>query len=276
MSNAAEDSDNPSMAVSPPLKWAGGKRWLIPVVAKYYRNFSAYRLVEPFVGGMAVTLGLQPKRALLNDSNKYLINFYSLLKTGLQVNLEMKNDSELYYQHRERFNQLIQENNTSGQELAELFYFLNRTCFNGLCRFNNKGGFNVPFGKYSKINYTRDFSHFRPVFQEWQFSSGDFANLEIAKDDFLYVDPPYDVEFTKYAKDDFTWNDQIRLVEWLVKFDNPMLVSNQSTERILKLYESAGFEVEELPAPRRIACTGDRTPAMEMLAYRNVIGGFNN
>ena len=98
----------------------------------------------------------------------------------------------------------------------------------------------------------------------------DFEALKIGPEDFLYIDPPYDVEFTKYAKEDFKWEDQVRLVEWLKDFGGPVVASNQATERIIKLYQEAGFKVELISAPRRISCTGNRSPAMEILALKNL------
>src|SRR5690606_35235330 len=94
------------------------------------------RLVEPFCGGLAVSLGLRPQRALLNDINPHLINFYRWLQNGLVVELPMANDRDMYYRYRARFNELIQSGNHASKEAAELFYYLNRTGFNGLCRFN--------------------------------------------------------------------------------------------------------------------------------------------
>ncbi|HJU09522.1 MAG TPA: DNA adenine methylase, partial [Candidatus Binataceae bacterium] len=72
--------------VRPPLKWAGGKRWLVPDLAKLWNGHESRRLVEPFCGGLAVALSLRPKRALLNDINPHAVNFYSWLKRGLRVN----------------------------------------------------------------------------------------------------------------------------------------------------------------------------------------------
>src|SRR5215467_12216701 len=91
----------------PPLKWAGGKRWLVPELLPYWREHSSRRMVEPFCGGLAVTLGLLPKRALLNDINPHLIHFYDSLKRGLEADIEMKNEEKLFYEHRERFNSLL-------------------------------------------------------------------------------------------------------------------------------------------------------------------------
>jgi DNA adenine methylase len=254
----------------PPLKWAGGKRWLLPHLIPIYDQYRKNRLVEPFIGGMAVALGLNPIQALLNDANPHVINFYNHLKNGLITTVAMKHEREYFFSQRDRFNQLVREGLHNSKEAAEIFYYMNRTAFNGLCRFNSKGEYNVPFGKYAKINYTKDFIHYKPVLKEWTFSCGDFEKLKIKKDDFIYVDPPYDVEFTKYSKDDFTWDDQERLVEWLNKYKNPMIASNQATDRIIRLYKKAGFKIQKLSAPRMISCTGNRDRAWEMLATKNI------
>ncbi|HKB08199.1 MAG TPA: DNA adenine methylase, partial [Candidatus Polarisedimenticolia bacterium] len=139
-----------------------------------------------------------------------------------------------------------------------------------LCRFNRRGRFNVPFGRYRRISYRRDFSVYRRLFADWQFASTDFEKVSLHKGDFVYADPPYDVEFTHYAKEGFTWDDQVRLVDWLATHKGPVVLSNQATERIVRLYEAAGYRLLRLRAPRRISCTGDRTPAREVLALRNV------
>ena len=90
----------------------------------------------------------------------------------------------------------------------------------------------------------------------------------MAPDDFVYADPPYDVEFTSYAKEGFTWDDQVRLAEWLAKHPGPVVLSNQATERVVRLYTELGFTLRFLDAPRRISCNGDRAPAREVLATR--------
>lgn len=252
-----------------PLKWAGGKRWLIPHLSELYKPHSQQKLIEPFCGGLAVALGLQPREALLNDANPHLINFYRHLQAGFQVTLEMENDSELFYQHRERFNELIAAQEETSAEAAQIFYYLNRTCFNGLCRFNKSGFFNVPFGRYAKINYQRDFDHYRKPFANWTFQLGDFESLSLQEHDFIYADPPYDVEFTQYSSGGFSWDDQVRLIQWLARHPGPVALSNQLTPRIEELYRQSGFTLTPLDAPRRISCTGDREPAREVLATRN-------
>jgi len=254
----------------PPLKWAGGKRWQVPYLRPLSASHAGRRLVEPFCGGLAVTLALAPSRALVNDANPHLINFYRWLQKGLRVDLQMENDETLFYRHRERFNSLLVSGEAEGREAAALFYYLNRTGFNGLCRFNRTGEFNVPFGRYVRIGYTKDLTRYRDVFAGWTITNVDIEAVPLAPRDFVYADPPYDVEFTQYAKDGFSWADQERTAVWLAKHRGPVVLVNQATPRIETLYRTLGFAVQFLDAPRRISCTGDRTPAREIMATRNV------
>jgi len=254
--------------LTPPLKWAGGKRWLVPYLQKTWQNYSSYRLVEPFCGGLAIALGLQPNQALLNDINPHVVNFYKCLQHGLKLDIEVQNDREFYYTQRVEFNRLIHSGRANTPQAAQIFYYLNRTGYNGLCRFNRNGGFNVPFGRHRTINYTRDFSAYKLVFAEWNFINVDFAKISVESGDFIYADPPYDVDFRQYTKNGFEWTEQERLARWLAQHNCPMIASNQATPRILELYQDSGFKIHILNAPRRISCNGDRIPAKEMLAYK--------
>src|SRR5438034_933974 len=98
---------SPDKPLGPPLKWAGGKRWQVPYLRRLWTAHAHRRLVEPFCGGIAVTLGLSPGRALLNDANPHLVNFFRWVQRGLQIDVEMENDKRLYYRHRSRFNALL-------------------------------------------------------------------------------------------------------------------------------------------------------------------------
>jgi len=256
--------------LSPPLKWAGGKRWLVSYLEKMYWLHCHRRLVEPFAGGLAVALGMMPERALLNDVNPHLINFYLWLKRGLRPKLEMRYDRELYYAYRDRFNRLIAEGKSGTQEAAELFYYLNRTGYNGLCRFNRKGEFNVPFGKRKTVVYAQDFSAYAAALRNWEFTCLDFRRVEILPGDFVYADPPYDVEFTEYSPGGFSWDDQVALAETLAKHAGPVVLSNQATPRIVDLYSRLGYELRFLLAPRQISCDGNRDKALEVVATKNV------
>lgn len=257
-------------SLNPPLKWAGGKRWQLPYLEKYWQPENHRRLVEPFCGGLAVALGLMPERALLNDVNPHVVNFYNWLKRGLSIEITMRYDQVLFYRHRRRFNRLLQSGNADTQEAASLFYYLNRTGYNGLCRFNRDGEFNVPFGKYAKVNYRRNFAEYKPALKNWKFTNSRFDRLKLEPDDFVYADPPYDVEFTQYSKEGFHWDDQVRTAEWLARHPGPVILANQATRRIMKLYRDLGYGLVKLNAPRRISCTGDRSVAKEVLGLRNL------
>lgn len=256
--------------VRPPLKWAGGKRWQVPVLEPLWEKHRNTRLVEPFCGGLAVATGLVPGRALLNDVNPHVINLYHWLKEGFTIDFEMANNEANYYKARTRFNELLSTGHGNTAEAAGLFYYLNRSGYNGLCRFNSKGGFNVPFGTYKTINYRKEFPEYKDAFKGWMFTCMDFEALELESNDFVYADPPYDVEFTQYSKGGFGWNEQERAAEWLSKHKGPVVLSNQATPRIVKLYRALKFSLKFLEAPRRISCNGDRTPAAEVLAFRNL------
>ena len=265
-----ETEATPAHSVRPPLKWAGGKRWQLEHLQPYWDKHNNRRLVEPFCGGLAVTTGLMPQRALLNDINPHVINFYDWLKRGLRVSFKMENEAAAYYRSRDRFNELLESGQMKASEAAALFYYLNRTGYNGLCRFNAHGLFNVPFGKYRTINYRIDFTDLRSVFANWTFTNIDFEKIPLADEDFVYADPPYDVEFTNYSAGGFGWKEQERAAEWLSKHKGPVILSNQATPRIVRLYRSLKFTLKFVNAPRRISCTGDRTPAPEVLALRNL------
>lgn len=262
-------ADGPG-AIRPPLKWAGGKRWLVPHLRPLWEPYRDRLLVEPLCGGLAVTLGLVPARASLNDINAHLVSFYRWLKCGLEIEIPMANDATLYYAHRERFNELVRAGQADSREAAELFYYLNRTGYNGLCRFNKRGAFNVPFGRYTAIRYVRDFTPYREVFRNWRFTAGAFDATPLEPGAFVYADPPYDVEFTQYSSERFGWAEQERLAEWLCHHDGPVALSNQATDRVIDLYRRLGFAVHFLEAPRMISSSGDRTPAREVLALRNL------
>lgn len=255
----------------PLLKWAGGKRWQLPHLKPLWAPHRHRRLVEPFCGGLAVALGLRPDRALLNDANSHLIEFYKWLQRGLTIVIEMENKERPYYRARDRFNALTKAGELHTREAASLFYYLNRTGYNGLCRFNQRGEFNVPFGRYKNIGYVSDFRIYRPIVADWEFTNTDFENVSLRTDDFVYADPPYDVEFTEYSRGGFSWEDQERTAKFLSRHRGPVILVNQATETIERLYRSLKYDIQfHDSAPRRISCTGDRTPAREIMATRNL------
>lgn len=257
--------------INPPLKWAGGKRWLVPYLQPVWSKYQNNRLVEPFCGGLAVSLGLQPQEALLNDINPHLINFYLWLKQGLIPETNFEYTSATYYQYRDEFNRLILDHNEHSKTAAELFFYLNKTCFNGLCRFNKTGKFNVPFGRHSTINYNIDFLSYKEIFKNWSFTVGSYKDIELKSNDFIFSDPPYDVNFRNYTKDGFEWRDQIELTDWLCLHSGPMILCNQATDRIIKLYEDRGFFLIRMEEQIKIKAKGVRTPANVIIATKNLV-----
>ena len=119
-------------------------------------------------------------------------------------------------------------------------------------------------------SYVSNFLDYRKVVGCWEFTSGDFLRLELSDTDFVYADPPYDVEFTTYARGGFTWDDQVRTAEWLVEHPGPVILVNQATRRICALYRRLDYTIRYLDAPRRISANGDRTSVREILATRNL------
>lgn len=256
--------------VNPPIKYPGGKRFLVDQIKVLWQLSQSKRIVEPFSGGMAVSLGISPKKARLNDVNQHVINFYQQIKAGLIIDIEMKNRENFYYERREQFNDLIKNNDYNTELAASLFYYLNRTGFNGLVRFNGSGGYNVPFGRYKSINYRRKFEAVQKTIRNWQFTSGDFSKIRVNKTDFLYVDPPYDTDFNNYSGKPFKWSDQERVIKHLKKYQCPIVISNQATDRILELYKQNDYKIVIIDAPRKISCNGNREKAQEVLALRNI------
>jgi len=250
--------------MKPLLKWVGGKSRLLNLIVKECTTFPFKRVVEPFAGSVSLSLALD-KPSLINDLNFHLINLYIQVQSGLERKLDMK--PEFYYRYRDRFNELTKAE-INNRESAELFYYLNKTGFNGLCRYNSKGFFNVPKGSYKTINYINSYSEYTKAFANWEFYSEDFSSLKIKQGDLLYIDPPYDDGFTQYTKEGFSWEDQVRLVIWLSNLSNPTIVSNKNTIRIKELYKNNGFTIKEVQAPRSISRDGNRSSASELLMIR--------
>ena len=110
----------------------------------------------------------------------------------------------------------------------------------------------------------------RAAFAHWKFTNVHFEKIALQPDDFVYADPPYDVEFRQYSKGGFGWEEQEHTAYWLAQHHGPVILSNQATPRIGKLYRQLGCGLRFLQAPRKISCNGDRTPAKEVLAIRNL------
>jgi len=265
--------------VAPPLKWAGGKRWQLRYLRPLWKPHAERRLVEPFCGGMSVALGLMPQRALLNDINPHLINFYAWVKRGLRVSIPLAHDPDIYYAHRARFNALLERGRERSREAAALFYYLNRTGYNGLYRVNSKNGFNVPFGDYKKPMIC-DADNLRAcagALQGATIENTSFTAVEerAERGDFVYFDPPYipltaTSRFTDYTSEGFSDADQVRLRDVARSLKSrgvTVLLSNSSAQRVYDLYEKH-FELRKVDARRSVNCDPNgRGRISELLIY---------
>lgn len=247
-----------------PIKWAGGKRWLAPRVAAMFRESGARRLVEPFCGAASVSLYTRPQHAWLNDTNWQLMTFWSMVVAGRELEDIGGNIQEHYERARAEYNAAP----TSVRRTASLFYYLNKTCFNGLYRVNQKGEFNVPFGKHQTINYKPSFPEITEAMRYWMITLGDFEQMKTEPEDFVYVDPPYDGQFSSFGEAGFGWEDHVRLALWVAKQPGLVVISNSSSERVRHLYESFGFAIELIDAPRSISCNGNRQRVKEVFAIK--------
>ncbi len=230
----------------PFLKWAGGKRWLLRNEnVKFPSSYNRY--IEAFVGSASLFFTLSPKKGILSDKNPWLINTYKAIKedwkkvfSRLKVHA-LRHNRDYYYFIRN------QESKNIYVQAAKLIY-LNRTCWNGLFRVNLKGEFNVPKGtKDSVILKSDDFELVSKKLKNINLYDCDFGKvINMAReDDFLFIDPPYTVRhdnngFVKYNKHLFSWSDQERLHESLVRAVSKgakVMATNAHHPSILKLYK---------------------------------------
>lgn len=245
-----------------PLKYPGGKSWIGGILEKYYDRSQWY--YAPFCGGLSDALALKPKRAFLSDINRPIVDFWEWVQTDGKLTIEMRNNQEFYYRMRSQFNGSVDP-----VERSQLLYYLNRTCYNGLMRFNKNGKFNVPFGQYKKINYRDNFDDVKSVIRDWIFNCADFEQVPIIHKGLVYLDPPYDSDFTAYSGRTFTWDDQVRLIEWTKRVDGAIVISNQASDRIIDLYRDNGFEISFVEIGRNINCKAEgRKAVREVIAVR--------
>lgn len=252
-----------------PLTWAGSKRWHVPMLETMWTGNR--RLVEPFCGGLSVALGLEPTRALLNDVNPYLMNFWRCLQMGAPFELDELAPGS-YHLVRNAYNEMIRTGQWAVQylRLAEYFYALNQWGFNGLYRVNSKGEFNVPPRPVLRPLPDLNVPAFAKALEGWELRCGDYQELLPEPGDFIYADPPYDDGFTSYTASKFTWEDQQRLAMWLSVHDGPVVAMNKGTRRAIHLYESLGFSIELIDAPQRMRYAQGKTgETLEMMATKS-------
>lgn len=256
-------------SVAPFVKWAGGKRQLLPQIKERmpekYNNY-----YEPFVGGGAVIFELLPANALINDINKALINTYkqicnapeAFLAAVNRLDVEMwENGRDYYYSVRERYNDKLMKA-AYDAELAALFVFINKHCFNGLYRVNAKGLFNVPYNNSRRAsvdeNAIRETSEYlRGV----TITDGDFeaACKDAEKGDFVFIDSPYaplnPTSFESYTKEGFDLESHKRLAKLFDELTDRgcfCMLTNHNTELINELYGRKGYRMDVVEVKRSI------------------------
>jgi len=239
------------------------------------------RLVEPFAGSAAVFLNTDYNSYLLADSNPDLINLYQRLQTEGQSFVDYchgffssgKNNEKCYYEYRTEFNA------TNDTRLkSALFVYLNRHCYNGLCRYNAKREFNTPFGRHHRPYFPgKEMQHFFHAAVKAEFIHAGFLDTmrRVQEGDVVYCDPPYTplsetACFTDYFSGGFNWEDQIELAEWasqLAKRGIQVVISNHNTKSTRDLYQGAGARMEKFKVRRTISCDAEnRDLVSELLA----------
>lgn len=262
--------------MKPIIKWLGGKTQCLNYI-KELMPATYNRYYEPFLGGAAVLLDLNPKEAYVNDINSKLIDMYLMVRDQAEQVIEYLNyldgmhekaadPKQFYYDVRAVFNKV----HMRSPEQAARFIYLNKHCFNGLYRVNSKGDFNVPFnGKLTGGSFDAD--HLREVSKQLEgvvFGNTDFENflITVDKGDFCFFDSPYDNSFTDYSKDSFGYEDHVRLAKTFKELSDKgvyCMLTNHDTELIRELYKD--YNIKVVDVRRSINRNGDDRKGKEVI-----------
>ena len=270
--------------VAPVLKWVGGKRKLLATFKPLLpQKIDSY--CEPFLGGGAVFLDLQPKKAYVNDLNNDLMRVYIVIRDNVDElirSLEtFTNNSETFYAVRDWDRDKQKFDALSDVQKAARTIFLNKTCYNGLYRVNNSGEFNAPFGNYKNLNIVNAVglkavsNYFNTA--QIAFSSTDYTQVlkTVNQETFVYLDPPYDPvsntsSFTGYTKCGFTRDDQIKLRECCDALDKKgvkFMLSNSATDFIKEQYSA--YNITIVKAKRAINSVASKRGDVDEVVVRN-------
>lgn len=258
------------------LKWAGSKVGIMEQLCQYLPKTK--RLVEPFAGSCAVMMNTDYEQYLIADVNDDLITLYQAAASdNLDVILfiarglfKMESFHSGYYLERDFFNNY--KHALKPEFIAAYFIYLNRHCYNGLCRYNQSGGFNVPCGNYKKTYFPEDeIRAFSTKAKKADIKCQGWAEtlLQTCAGDGVYADPPYmGTGFTRYHTAGFNDADQVALAETLAVLHDhrgiPVTASNSIAAK--ELYADLGFTIHEIEAPRKISANGNRKPVTEIIA----------
>jgi DNA adenine methylase len=224
--------------LNPIIKWSGGKKdelkHIIPHIPKNYTTY-----LEPFIGGGAVYFHLNPEKAVISDVHTELVDFYQSIKNGHSELIykfmeENPNDEDTYYQVRSQTSKEVLDN-------AKRFYYLRKTCFRGMLRYNSKGEFNIPYGRYKTCNYEELLNkNYEDLLKRTEIFNKSFEYVfdnYNDKNNFMFLDPPYDSEFTDYGYCNFGKEEQEKLAEYFKKTKIMCLMIIGKTPFIEELYK---------------------------------------
>lgn len=264
----------------PVIKWAGGKTQLLSeLIARFPEKYSNY--YEPFIGGGALLLNVQPKKAHINDVNEQLINLYLQLRDNpLDVIEKVKAldaepcNKDFYFATRDVYNDKILSNELDA-ECAALMIWINKHCFNGLYRVNSKGLFNVPYN--NKLNGSsiveENLLGISDYLKNVSITCGDFEDAckKAKKGDFVYFDSPYlpeskTADFTSYTKDGFSMEDHERLAKLFKTLSDKgiyVMLSNNDVPLVYELYD--GYKIESVAARRFINSDATNRKGQEVI-----------
>jgi DNA adenine methylase len=273
--------------LKPIIKWAGGKTAWVEHIKKLITqdmlNTNTY--IEPFCGGAASALALEPKQAILADLNEELINMYQIIKAdpeNLILQLEFFNKRHLesteYFYEVRSWDRTPGFKNIDSVSRAARFIYLNKTCFNGLYRVNSKGYFNTPLGRSSsgkqvdivQAARVRELSsYFNDTRNSINFVCGNYLDItaNAKPGDIVLLDPPYtQTNHTSYQKEGFTWQDTERLkaeCDRLNSLGCSLIIFNEGTSEIKDLFKP--YEIQEISVKRTVSCKGENRSASEVL-----------
>ena len=272
----------------PFVKWAGGKRQLIPVLsANLPETFGAY--FEPFLGGGALLFHILATRhgqkCGISDLNSDLVLAYATIRDKIDDLLSsLRHHEKNYRQSSKPYYYSVRESSPRSRvEKTSRLLFLNRTCFNGLYRVNSKGRFNVPLGRYSNPNIVNE-DNLRSVSRILQsgkvsITCRDFEAVlgDAGRGDLVYLDPPYQpvsdtANFTSYTDRDFTGDDLVRLHGLCQKLDSKgckILLSNSDSADVSGLFSEKPWKISRIPANRSINSDSKKRTGHYELLIRN-------
>ena len=268
--------------IVPFVKWAGGKRQLLDkILERLPHSYNSY--YEPFIGGGAVLFELQPQKAIINDINKALINTYRIIESSpnefiqsvqkLDSNI-LEDGKEYYYALRDHYNDKLMKSEFD-IELAALFVFINKHCFNGLYRVNGKGLFNVPYNNSKRSSIDIESILLVSNFlKNVTILQGDFEDAcsNAKKDDFIFFDSPYaplnPTSFESYTKEGFDIESHTRIAKLFDKLTAKgcyCMLTNHNTQFINELYGNKGYKIDVISVKRSINSDSSKRTGEEVI-----------